>query len=116
MTKEEKAVPQASKTNIYKDGLTEEMVSKWKEKYGKVFATPYPDIVFVWRAIDRKDYKEHIAKKENWLDREEEVASTCVLWPGNFDFATEKAGYAALLAENILDESGFISSGPVMEL
>lgn len=105
-------------SGIFVGGLTQEMVDKWKGEYGQVFATPYDDVTFVWRTISRSEYKQHIARIRDWLDREEEVCEVAVLWPKNFNFkdGEAKAGYAALISENILDASGFVAAGPIIEL
>jgi len=41
------------------------------------------------------------------FDREEEICKCCVVYPENYDFGGSGAGVATLLAEQIMDKSGF---------
>lgn len=106
-----------AENSIYRNGLTEEIVEDLKKEYGDIYATEYDDVVFVWRPINRKEYREIVVDAGNGpLDREEAICQLCVLWPKGYNFSDGKAGYAALLSQNIMDESGFLAAGPVVKL
>ncbi len=96
---------------IFPDGPTRNKVEEWKSRYGSVYMTDIEDEVFVWRTITRIEYKEILkAKQADALYREERMCEKCVLWPENYSFISMsqgKAGIPSLLAEHIMDKSGF---------
>lgn len=105
-------------TALFQNGPTNREVEEWKEKFGSVFFTPFEEDFFIWRTLDRSEYREIIARKElSQLDREEIFVSKCMLFPRNITvdrMKSGKAGVPSLLAEMILDKSGFVAqSAPI---
>ena len=105
---------------IFPGGPTLEQLNAWKEKYGSVYMTEFEEEAFIWRPLTRFEYKS-ILKLQNAdaLFREERICETCVLWPEGYsyeDMAESKAGIPSLLAEQIMDASGFTTSGAAKKL
>ncbi|WP_225446649.1 tail chaperonin [Paenibacillus rhizovicinus] len=107
-------------TEIFPEGPTRLEVEQWKEKYRGVYFTPFDDEVFVWRTLERPEYKECIADRTlTQLDREEIYTEKCVLFPRNYSrekMRNDKAGIPSLLAEMIMDKSGFVAQAAPIKL
>lgn len=92
-------------------------VVSWKKQFGEgnVFLSEIAGSMYVWRTINRYEYKAIVSvPNTDPLMREEMIAETCVLWhpasPAPFSYdnqATQKAGVPARLAELIMEASGF---------
>jgi hypothetical protein len=105
---------------VVRNGPTRREVEGWKERYGHVYFTPFEGEVFVWRTLQRPEYREIIRDTTlTALDREELFTEKCVLFP--YDFSLEKikksrAGIASLLSEMIMDKSGFVAQSAPIKL
>jgi hypothetical protein len=104
---------------LYPGGPTEKIVEGWKEQYGQVYMTETDDgEYFIWRTLARKEFKD-IMKVDgaDAMYREERMSELCVLWPSDYDFSAitdGKAGIPTILAEQIMERSGFSPrSGPI---
>jgi len=89
-------------------GLTKQKIDELKAQYKRLYITEFDDETFIWRVLTRPEYKK-IVSMENLtvFDREEEICKCCVVYPENYDFGGSGAGVATLLAEQIMDKSGF---------
>lgn len=100
-------------TPIFEDGPGISQVDIWKKQYTKekIFHTQILDKHFVFRTLNRFEYKQIVAIEGiDALYREEIICHTCVLWPFNYDFkkmAAEDSGYPSTLAQIIMENSGF---------
>lgn len=100
-------------TPIFEDGPGISQVELWKKQFSKekIFHTQILDKHFVFRTLNRFEYKQIVAIENiDALHREEIICSTCVLWPYNYDFkkmASEDSGYPSTLAQIIMENSGF---------
>lgn len=100
-------------TPIFEGGPGVSQVEIWKKQFTKekVFHTQILDKHFVFRTLNRFEYKQVVAIENiDALHREEIICSTCVLWPYNYDFkrmASEDSGYPSTLAQIIMENSGF---------
>lgn len=89
-------------------GLTEDQIMEWKQQYGSVYVSEFDEGTFVWRLLARPEYKAiTTAEGMSVFDREEEICKACVLYPADCDFEGFLAGIPSLLAEQIMDKSGF---------
>ena len=100
-------------TPIFEGGPGISQVDIWKKQFAreKVFHTQILDKHFVFRTLNRYEYKQIVAIENiDALYREEIICSTCTLWPLNYDFRTmagEDGGYPSTLAQIIMENSGF---------
>ena len=100
-------------TQIFENGPGISQLDIWKKQYTKekIFHTQILDKHFVFRTLNRFEYKQIVAIENiDALYREEIICSTCVLWPRNYDFKTmaaEDSGYPSTLAQIIMENSGF---------
>lgn len=100
-------------TPIFENGPGISQVEIWKKQFGqeKVFHTQILDKHFVFRTLNRYEYKQIVAIENiDALYREEIICHTCVLWPLHYDFkkmANEDSGYPSTLAQIIMENSGF---------
>lgn len=100
-------------TPIFEDGPGISQVDIWRKQYSKekIFHTQILDKHFVFRTLNRFEYKQIVAIENiDALYREEIICHTCVLWPFNYDFKTmaaEDSGYPSTLAQIIMENSGF---------
>ncbi len=86
----------------------EQLVNSWKEQFGDVYVTEVGDETFYWRTLSRPEYKEIVNTDEMTVfEREETICTKCVLFPEQYDFKNCHAGVPTLLAEQIMDFSGF---------
>lgn len=106
---------------VVRNGPTRREVEGWKERYnGLVYFTPFDGEVFVWRTLQRPEYREIISNTTlTALDREELFTEKCVLFP--YDFSLEKikkhrAGVPSLLSEMLMDKSGFVAQSAPIKL
>lgn len=100
-------------TPIFEGGPGISQIDLWKKQYTKekIFHTQILDKHFVFRTLNRFEYKQIVAIENiDALYREEIICHTCVLWPFNYDFkkmAAEDSGYPSTLAQIIMENSGF---------
>ena len=100
-------------TPIFEGGPGISQIDLWKKQYTKekIFHTQILDKHFVFRTLNRFEYKQIVAIENiDALYREEIICQTCVLWPFNYDFkkmAAEDSGYPSTLAQIIMENSGF---------
>ncbi len=100
-------------TPIFEDGPGISQIDIWKKQYTKekIFHTQILDKHFVFRTLNRYEYKQIVAIENiDALYREEIICTTCTLWPRNYDFKTmagEDSGYPSTLAQIIMENSGF---------
>lgn len=100
-------------TPIFDGGPGISQIDLWKKQYTKekIFHTQILDKHFVFRTLNRFEYKQIVAIENiDALYREEIICHTCVLWPINYDFkkmAAEDSGYPSTLAQIIMENSGF---------
>jgi hypothetical protein len=101
-------------------GPTRMEVEGWKERHEFVYFTPFDQEVFVWRTLQRPEYREIIRDQTlTALDREEYFTEKCVLFPYNFSIEVMKksrAGIPSLLSEMIMDKSGFVAQSAPIKL
>lgn len=96
---------------IFSGGPMQSELNSWKKQFVEVYLTELGLEAFIWRPLNRYEYKK-ITSVPNTdpLMREEMICEQCVLWPYNYTFdemANGKAGVPALLAESIMEVSGF---------
>lgn len=98
---------------VFEGGPAIGQVDLWKKQYTKekVMHTQILDRHFVFRTLNRFEYKQIVAIQNiDALYREEIICNTCVLWPMNYNFkamAEEDSGYPSTLAQIIMENSGF---------
>lgn len=99
---------------LFENGPTKDMIENWKNQFGgDIYMTEYDSETFVWRPISRLEFKKIVNAEGNHDDfyREERVTELCVLWPENYshdDIIDGKAGVPAVLADQIMNKSGFL--------
>ncbi len=100
-------------TPLFEGGPGISQIDLWKKQYTKekIFHTQILDKHFVFRTLNRFEYKQIVAIENiDALYREEIICQTCVLWPYNYNFkkmAAEDSGYPSTLAQIIMENSGF---------
>ena len=100
-------------TPIFEGGPGVSQVEIWKKQFTKekIFHTQILEKHFVFRTLNRYEYKQIVAIENiDALYREEIICKTCVLWPYNYDFKRmvgEDSGYPSTLAQIIMENSGF---------
>ncbi|HLO11243.1 MAG TPA: tail chaperonin [Pseudoneobacillus sp.] len=106
---------------IYEGGPTFNQLEAWKSQFKAIYLTEFDDEnVFIWRALNRKEYKD-VMKIDNadQFYKEERICEKCVLWPQNFGFLAMsggKAGIPSYIAEQIMDKSGFVAKTGALKL
>jgi hypothetical protein len=101
-------------------GLYQSDVDSWKKQFGDVWVADVKGDQFVYRFLERYEYKEIVSvPNADPLMREEMICEYCVLYPQGYDFATmanKKAGIPAVLSELIMEHSGFTREVKVTKL
>lgn len=99
--------------SIFEDGPGFSQIQIWKKQFTKekIFHTQILEKHFIFRTLNRFEYKQIVAIENiDALHREEIICSTCVLWPQNYNFkymASQDSGYPSTLAQIIMENSGF---------
>ena len=89
---------------------------QWKDKYGEVYVTDIEGMAFVWRTLTRNEFKKAQTYFDDDFDRTEFVCRMCVLDPIVDDYANQiYAGIPEVIAQNILDKSGFSSDSRMFD-
>lgn len=107
---------------IWTGGPKAKDIVEWKKKYGDVYVTSVTfDKHVVWKTLNRQEYKMIVRQIEQVVSsgkmsqteanmlNEELVCQFCTLYPqfSNEDFSREMAGLPSILAQQILESSGF---------
>ena len=109
---------------IWDGGPTAGLIKIWKAKHGEVFVTSISfDKHIVWRTLSRLEYKQLVKKMEQLIQsgqlssaeanmwNEEAITELCILYP-SFDqnsLVKEMAGLPSLIAQEVLEASGFVA-------
>lgn len=109
------------KDELFPGGPTYEQIEAWKEQYGDVYMTEYDDNeVYIWRTLTRAEYKQVMAMTNlSPAAREEKICHIAVLYPSNFNELAQargKAGVPTVLAEQIMEKSGFLPTEEARKL
>lgn len=101
-------------------GLYQSEVDSWKKQFGDVYVADIKGTYFVYRTLQRFEYKQIIAMPNtDPLMREEMICESCVLYPADFNFTHMGSGPAGIpsnLSEQIMDDSGFTRDISVRKL
>jgi hypothetical protein len=106
---------------LFLGGPTLDKVEEWRSRYKDIFFTEFEDgDAVVWRALLRKEYKDimKIPGADNFY-KEERICERVVLWPESYSFtamAQGKAGIPTLIAELVMEKSGFQAKTGAMRL
>ena len=101
---------------LWAGGPLKSEVESWKKQYTDIYLADDidPSIIFVYRPINRYEYKAIIASMNtDPLMREEMICEQCVLFPYDYSYAmmsNGNAGNVSTLSEQILAMSGFTKS------
>ena len=109
---------------IFEGGPGRSEVASWKKQFEldghSVNLTEHMGEVFIWRTLNRQEYREIMAlPNTDPLQREEIICEVCTLWPYEYNFsdmANRRAGTPAVLAEQVMKESGFKQPTPPVRL
>lgn len=87
-------------------------VQVWKKEYSDygIYVIQIIDDFFVFRTINRYEYKQIISLDLDQLQREEMICEACVLYPSKYtwrEMFSQKAGTPSTLATIIMEKSGF---------
>lgn len=105
---------------VFENGPTVTKLAEWKSMYGDVYSSSIDGTVYIWKPINRKEYKDLVKNKDaDAFYKEERLCEKCVLWPADYNFmamAMESAGVPSTLAEQIMEKSGFIADAEIVKL
>lgn len=106
---------------IFEDGPTRREIEDWKVKHkSAIYFTPFEDEIFVWRPLEREEYKRLIEQKQlTTMDREEEMTIICTLFPRNLtkeSLQKGKAGVPSIISEMIMQKSAFVAQSAPIKL
>lgn len=106
---------------LFPNGPSVSQVEEWKSQYSdEVYLTEFEEDIFLWRPITRKEYK-GVMKIQNAdsFYKEERICEAVVLYPAGYNFmamTAGKAGIPTLLAELVMEKSGFQAKTGAMKL
>jgi hypothetical protein len=109
-------------TPVFEGGPTRQEIEEWKKKYMAVYFTPFENEKFIWRPLKRPEYRQLIEQKEmGIMDREEAIMQAVILFPRDFDIKEYiakggRAGVPSLIADMVMDKSGFTAQSAPIEL
>lgn len=96
---------------LFPGGPSLDKIEEWKSRFGDIYLTEFEEEVFIWRALTRKEYKEimKVERADNFY-KEERICDKVVIYPESYNFmqmAQGKAGIPTLIAELVMEKSGF---------
>lgn len=101
-------------------GPLESEIIAWKKQFGRVYLTELEGDVYIWRTINRFEYKEVMGvPNTNELSREEMICEVCVLFPHDYSYehmVNAPGGIPSMIAEQIMQKSGFTRKARVTAL
>lgn len=105
---------------LFAGGPTLDKIEEWKSQYGEIYLTEFEEEVFIWRALIRKEYKDvmKVATTDNFY-KEERICERVVIYPEGYNFMAMtkgKAGIPTLIAELVMEKSGFQAKTGAMRL
>jgi hypothetical protein len=105
---------------LFRGGPTLDKIEEWKSQYGEIYLTEFEEEIFIWRALIRKEYKEvmKVETKDNFY-KEERICERVVIYPSGYNFMAMtkgKAGIPTLIAELVMEKSGFQAKTGAMRL
>lgn len=96
---------------VFPGGPTWGDVAEWKATYGEIYHVAINEENYIFRLLTRQEYKNIMrARESDPYYREEKACELCVLWPKDFRgavLANAPAGVPTILAEHIMERSGF---------
>lgn len=109
---------------LFPGGPTRAEIASWKKQFEQdghsINLSELGDETFIWRTLNRVEYREIMAlPNTDPLQREEIICEICTLFPYDYNFAgmaARKAGTPAVIAEQIMQESGFKKPAPPIRL
>jgi len=123
---EEKAIPneligENGEELLFPNGPSVAQVEEWKSQFGEeVYLTEFEEEVFLWRPITRREYKGVMKNQQaDSFYKEERICEAVVLYPQGYNFnnmINGKAGIPTLLAELVMEKSGFQAKTAAMKL
>lgn len=99
-----------------------DQIEIWKEEYGKIYKSIIDGKDYIWRRIKRKEYSEVMTMKdgedidERIYNRQYAIAKLVILNLSEEELESdleELAGLATTISDEVLEKSGFNSSGTV---
>lgn len=105
---------------LFPGGPTIDKIEEWKSQFGEIYLTEFEEDVFIWRALSRKEYKAIMKtdKADNFY-KEERICDTVILYPQAYNYVAMgqgKAGIPTLIAELVMEKSGFQAKTGAMRL
>jgi hypothetical protein len=120
MAENKQVVEAVEEEFLFEGGPSMTKVEEWKSQYMDVYTSEIDETIYIWRPINRKEYKELVKNKEaDSLYREERLCEKCILWPEDYNFmkmSFDRAGVPSTLAEQIMEKSGFVPTNEVVKL
>ena len=107
---------------LFAGGPTVTEIESWKKLWDgyDILAVNIMEQYFVFRTLNRFEYKQIVAlKNTDPIQREEIFCETCTLWPDEYnykDMAVQKAGIPSTYAQIIMEKSGFTKEYSVQVL
>lgn len=97
---------------IFPGGPRPSDLQVWKKEYSDygIYVVQITDDFFIFRTINRYEYKQIISLDLDQLQREEMICETCILFPTKYtwkEMYIQKAGVPSTLASIIMEKSGF---------
>lgn len=100
------------------DGFVKDLVEhieEWKKQYKKIYKNDFEENIILWRRLTRGEYKDILREtEEDVFAKQEAIVKTALLYPytdkEQLELIDENAGFATVMAEEILAKSGFAIS------
>ena len=94
-----------SNTTNYEAIALDSLINKLSKQYDSLFFTELDNQLFIYRTINRKEYKDILKADMDTLDKQDEVCKLCILYPENFDIDNCDGGIPQQLYKEIIDKS-----------
>lgn len=92
-------------SSSYEAVALDSLISRLTKEYDSFFFTELDDQLFIYKPINRKEYKNILRADVDDLEKQDQVCKTCILYPENFNIDDCDGGIPEQLYKEIIEKS-----------
>lgn len=92
-------------SNSYEAIALDALINKLTKQYDSLFFVELDEQLFIYRTINRKEYKDILRADIDDLEKQDQICKTCILYPENFNIDDCDGGIPQQLYKEIIEKS-----------
>lgn len=92
-------------SNSYEAIALDVLINKLTKQYDSLFFVELDEQLFIYRTINRKEYKDILRADIDDLEKQDQICKTCILYPENFNIEDCDGGIPQQLYKEIIEKS-----------